>query len=83
MVSNTGSSHYKRFEQLEASLRQQLDDYILQNKKILFVKTFRDHTGCSIHEALDVLTGRYDVLRQEKPDVFMQDHDDYWRHFYS
>ena len=83
MTSNVNLLHHKSFEELEASLKQQLDDYILQNKKILWIKVFRDHVGCSVHEALDALAYRCNQLREEKPNEFLQDHDDYWKHFYS
>ncbi|MEU6847374.1 hypothetical protein ABZ930_36450 [Streptomyces sp. NPDC046716] len=59
------------------------DDQILNNQIIGGIKILRDHLGCSLHEALDALVARYEVLREERPEAFVCGHDEYWTGFYS
>lgn len=59
------------------------DDHILNKRIILGIKTLREHLGCSLQEAIDVFTARYQVLRVERPNDFTCDGDEYWSGFYS
>ncbi|MGV9344438.1 hypothetical protein ACWDSD_06420 [Streptomyces spiralis] len=58
------------------------DGEIIAGRIILGIKALRDHLGCSLHEALDVYTTRYDQLRRERPADFSISHEDYWKSFY-
>ncbi|MGW4895659.1 barstar family protein [Kitasatospora sp. NPDC004240] len=44
------------------------DEEILGGTAVKGVALFREHLGCSIHEALDVFRSRSDHLRRERPD---------------
>lgn len=44
------------------------DNEILSGMTIKAVKLFRDHLGCSIHEALDILQSRSEHLRRKQSD---------------
>ncbi|MER5813310.1 barstar family protein [Streptomyces sp. NPDC002033] len=44
------------------------DEEILSGRNIEGIKLFRDHFGCSIHEALDILQSRTEYLRREHSD---------------
>ena len=59
------------------------DEQILNNQIIRGIKVFRDHLGCSLHEALSAFIARYEVLRAERPADFVCAHDEYWTGFYS
>ncbi|WP_158754449.1 hypothetical protein [Streptomyces sp. NRRL F-2580] len=43
------------------------DDEILSGLIVRGIKLFRDHLGCSIHEAMDIFQSRYEHLRRERP----------------
>ncbi|MEU6051144.1 barstar family protein [Streptomyces xanthochromogenes] len=47
------------------------DDEILTGMTIKALKMFRDHLGCSIHEALDILQSRSEHLPREQSDGYM------------
>ncbi|WP_435613601.1 hypothetical protein [Streptomyces sp. bgisy159] len=59
------------------------DEEILSSQILRGLKALRDHLGCSLHEALDVLAARYEVLRVERPGDFICGHDEYWAGFHS
>ncbi|MFF4901104.1 hypothetical protein [Streptomyces sp. NPDC001068] len=59
------------------------DDHILDNRIVRGLLAIRGHLDCSLHEALDVFTARYKVLRAERPDDFTCGHEEYWSGFYS
>ncbi|WP_052757801.1 barstar family protein [Streptomyces yangpuensis] len=44
------------------------DKEILSGRNIEAIKLFRDHLGCSIHEALDILQSRSEYLHREHSD---------------
>ncbi|MFI6149888.1 hypothetical protein [Streptomyces sp. NPDC051109] len=44
------------------------DNEILSGMTVKATKLFRDHLGCSIHEALDILQSRSEHLRREHSD---------------
>ncbi|MFI8391860.1 hypothetical protein [Streptomyces sp. NPDC085540] len=44
------------------------DKEILGGMTIKVIKLFRDHLGCSIHEALDILQSRSEHLHREHSD---------------
>ncbi len=60
-----------------------IDQLILNGIRIRAIKQIREEFGGGIHGALDMLVGRYDRLRLERPDEFAQDHESYWSNFYS
>lgn len=47
------------------------DEEILSGTTIKAIKLFREHLGCSIHEALDILQSRSELLRREHADGSM------------
>jgi hypothetical protein len=59
------------------------DDLILGKQIVHALKTFCDHLGCSLKEALDVFAARYEVLREERPDDFVCSREEYGIGFYS
>lgn len=59
------------------------DDHILGNKKIPGLIALRERLGCSLEEALDIFTARYETLRGERPDDFVCGPDEYWAGFIS
>jgi hypothetical protein len=59
------------------------DNEIIEGRIIHGIKIFKEHLGCSLHEALGAFTARYDVLRCERPGDFSKDHATYWENFYS
>ncbi|MFJ8546939.1 hypothetical protein ACIRFH_34190 [Streptomyces sp. NPDC093586] len=59
------------------------DDEIIAGRILLGVKALRDHLGCSLHEALDAYSTRYEQLRRERPADFSSSHEDYWKNFHS
>jgi hypothetical protein len=60
-----------------------IDHEIFAGRKIAAIQRIREEFGGSLHDALDVLTGRYEQLRRLRPDQFTQDADTYWDGFYS
>ncbi|MET8570372.1 hypothetical protein [Streptomyces sp. NPDC004783] len=59
------------------------DGEIIAGRILLGIKALRDHLGCSLHEALDAYTRRYEQLRRERPADFSSSHEDYWKNFYA
>ncbi|MFD7974240.1 hypothetical protein [Streptomyces sp. NPDC059071] len=51
-----------------AGLLSFADKEILSGRNIEAIKLFRDHLGCSIHEALDILQSRSEYLHREQSD---------------
>ncbi|MGW8356527.1 hypothetical protein [Streptomyces wedmorensis] len=47
------------------------DEEILSGMIVKVIKMFRDHLGCSIHEALDIFQSRPEYLRREYSDGYM------------
>ncbi|MBM9624154.1 barstar family protein [Streptomyces zhihengii] len=47
------------------------DEEILSGRNIEGIKVFRDHLGCSTHEALDILRSRSELLRHNYSDGHM------------
>ncbi|MGW2886496.1 hypothetical protein ACWDDN_14280 [Streptomyces griseoruber] len=64
-------------------LPDSVDHDILERRIISALKTIRDATGCSIHEAIDVFGVRYDELRRDRPNDFAVGPDEYGHGFYS
>lgn len=60
-----------------------IDRLILDGRRIPAIQGIREEFGGGIHEALDMLVRRYDRLRADRPNEFAQDHENYWRNFYS
>ncbi|MET7691005.1 hypothetical protein ABZT06_24005 [Streptomyces sp. NPDC005483] len=59
------------------------DAQILNNRIILGLSALREHLGCSLQEALDVFSARYEALRRDRPDDFVCGPDEYWAGFFS
>ncbi|MEV7340626.1 hypothetical protein [Streptomyces sp. NPDC093544] len=59
------------------------DGEIVAGRIIFGIKVLRDHFGCSLHEALDAYSARYEVLRRDRPADFSTSHEEYWKNFYS
>ena len=72
-----------KFELLDIEAKQQLDICIFENKKILWMITFRSLVDCSLPDALEFLNQRYDYLRKTYAEKFTQSHKEYWQGFYS
>ncbi|MFD3467982.1 barstar family protein [Streptomyces sp. NPDC058682] len=51
------------------------DKEILSGMTVKVVKMFRDHLGCSIHEALDILQSRSEHLHRERSRTVGRPHD--------
>ncbi|OZG75029.1 hypothetical protein BTA51_01100 [Hahella sp. CCB-MM4] len=62
---------------------QELDKYILKNRKLKFIQQIRAHTGCSVSKAIEMLGSRYEWLRKEFPDKFQTSAEEYWSDFNS
>ncbi|WP_405789418.1 barstar family protein [Streptomyces sp. NBC_01367] len=55
------------------------DDEILSGLTMQGIERFRDHLGCSIHEAMDIFSSRYEYLRRERPADFTMSRAEYGR----
>jgi hypothetical protein len=66
-----------------SGLPESVDQDILEQRIISALKTIRDTTGCSIHQAIDIFAVRYEELRRDRPDDFTVGPDEYGRGFYS
>ncbi|MFD7668897.1 hypothetical protein [Streptomyces sp. NPDC059788] len=60
-----------------------VDRDILEHRIICALKTIREASGCTLHQALDVFAQRYEELRRDRPDDFAASRDDYGRDFHS
>jgi hypothetical protein len=66
-----------------AQLPEGVDRDIVNHRILFAIKAIREVRGCTLHEALDVLAGRYEELRRERPDDFTVSIEGYGRGFYS
>ncbi|MGW0831768.1 hypothetical protein [Streptomyces prunicolor] len=64
-------------------LPESVDRDILEHRIIAAITTIRETLGCTIHQAIDVFTERYEGLRRDRPDAFDLSQDEYGRGFYS
>lgn len=64
-------------------LPARVDRDILNHRIMPALLTIRETPGCSIHEAIDVVSARYEVLRRERPDEFAHPSEEFGRGFYS
>jgi hypothetical protein len=60
-----------------------VDSLILKGRKIQAVHGIRTEFGGDLHKALDLLSHRYEKLRRERPDDFVQGPETYWDGFHS
>lgn len=60
-----------------------MDSAIFAGRVLIAVMAVRDATGCSIHEAIDAVAARHDLLRTERSDDFNVSREEWGRHFYS
>ena len=60
-----------------------LDELIFANRKLELLQILRERHSCTLAEAIQVFTERYNVLRKGEPDRFIVSHGDYWAGFYS
>ncbi|MET8911656.1 MULTISPECIES: hypothetical protein [Micromonospora] len=59
------------------------DRLIIEGRRIQAVQAIRAARECIIPDALDMLAGRYALLRATRPDDLTQSDEDYWAGFYS
>ncbi|MDF3292372.1 hypothetical protein [Streptomyces silvisoli] len=64
-------------------LPESVDLDILEHWIIFALKTIRETRDCTLHEAMDVFTQRYEQLRRQRPDDFQLSREEYGRGFYS
>jgi len=70
-------------QELSKEDNDMLDDFIVNNDKLSFMKKCRDLTGCSLREAITQLGVRYKILRDTRSDDFSISDKEYWDGFYS
>ena len=68
---------------LMSGMPESVDHDILAQRITSALKTIRDTTGCSIHQATDMFAVRYEELRRDRPDDFTVGPDEYGRGCYS
>ncbi|MDH6112791.1 hypothetical protein P3T36_002509 [Kitasatospora sp. MAP12-15] len=61
----------------------EIDQLILDNRKIHAIQLIRAEFGDGLREAVDRLRARYDELRRERPGGFNESHGEYWDGFES
>jgi len=64
-------------------LPESVDRNIVEHRIVYALKTIREALDCTLHEALDVFSERYEELRRDRPDDFHLSREDYGRDFYS
>jgi hypothetical protein len=64
-------------------LPESVDQDILESRIIFAIKTIREASGCTLHEALELFAQRYEELRRDRPDDFQLSSEEYGRGFYS
>ncbi|OZG75226.1 hypothetical protein BTA51_02250 [Hahella sp. CCB-MM4] len=62
---------------------QHLDKLITENRKLEFIRQYRDFAKCTMNKANEALGERYEFLRKTTPHDFNCTHDEYWKGFYS
>ncbi|GAA2305793.1 hypothetical protein OKJ48_43365 [Streptomyces kunmingensis] len=65
------------------ALPTSVDRDILDHRIMFALRTIRETSGCTIHEAIDAFAVRYDELRRDRPDDFTVGPEEYGRGFYS
>ncbi|MFF2385689.1 hypothetical protein [Streptomyces sp. NPDC058108] len=60
-------------------LPESVDRYILDHRIILALKTIKDASGCTLHEAIDIFGVRYEELRRDRPEEFQVSREEYGR----
>lgn len=60
-----------------------IDEHILQHRIVQALKALRDEFGCSIHQAIDAFSNRYEQLRETRPREFTVGHEDYGKNVYT
>lgn len=64
-------------------LPESVDQDILGNRIIFAIKSIREASGCTLHEAIDLFAQRYEELRRDRPADFQLSREEYGRGFYS
>ncbi|MFC4517754.1 MULTISPECIES: hypothetical protein [Streptomyces] len=64
-------------------LPESVDQDILDHRIIFAIKTIREASKCTLHEALDLFAQRYEQLRRERPTDFQLSREEYGRGFHS
>ncbi len=62
---------------------RELDQAVVDNRKLHGIRVIREWTGASHTEALETYYHRYIELRRTSPTRFLDPHEDYWDGFYS
>ena len=68
---------------LDPDQRNQVDEFIVTNRKPQAFKAMRDASGCSLTDAIEILGTRHQELRENRPDDFTVRAEPYWDGFYS
>ncbi|MFI2610940.1 hypothetical protein [Kitasatospora sp. NPDC018619] len=63
--------------------RDVLDRYILDRRIGPALRTIREASGCTLHEALRVFCARYEELRRDRPDEFKLSREEYAHEVYT
>ncbi|MFJ1703411.1 hypothetical protein [Kitasatospora sp. NPDC088346] len=58
-----------------------VDPLIFEGRRLQAVMQIREAFGVGLHDGVDLLRGRYEALRSERPEGFKVEHDDYWDGF--
>ncbi|OKI99901.1 hypothetical protein [Kitasatospora sp. CB01950] len=58
------------------NLPESVDREILGGRIIHAIKAFRDASGCTLHEAIDVVDERAAELRRDRPDDFRRNREE-------
>lgn len=72
-----------REDALVGDLWGAIDDHIVRGRILPVLMIMRDQFGDTIHEAIDRFAGRYEYLREVRPDDFTKSREEYGRGFYS
>ncbi|MFI8186147.1 hypothetical protein OG539_41185 [Actinacidiphila glaucinigra] len=60
-----------------------VDRDILDHRIMFAIRAIREATGCTIHEAIDVVAVRHEELRRQRPGDFTFPPEDFGQGFYS
>ena len=60
-----------------------VDEDLFAGLRLQAVKRIRELSGLRLSEASEMMYKRYEKLRAEQPDKFMESHEEYWQNWYS
>lgn len=60
-----------------------VDDLLFAGERIRALQTLQEITGCSLREAIEAISPRFDTLVATKPERFVVPLANYWSNFYT